>query len=202
MGKYDDVIDVLAKHAFVESEGSTRYRDVYLNAYILKSVGEFSVEKYNDAITDMQKALDFPLGRAQQRKTQMNYIMGTFYEKLGKSKMAKAYYEKAAVELVEGTEYMFYKGLALQKLGQIEKAFEQFNALNELANKEEEIDFYRSFEAGSKGNIYYAQKQYIRGLAFLGLNKKKEAKSEFAKAIESDPSHLWAQVFLNDLGNK
>lgn len=201
MGNYNDVIDVLAKHDFVESEGSTRYRDVYLNAYILTSVGEFSVGKYNDAITHMQNALDFPLGRSQQRKAQMNYIMGTFYEKLRKSKLAKTYYEKAAIELVQGTEYMFYKGLALQKLGQNEKAIEQFNALNELANKKEEIDFYRSFEAGSKGNVYYAQKDYLRGLAYLGLNKRQEAKLEFAKAIELDPSNLWAQINLTDLVN-
>jgi len=203
LGKYDEVIDVLNKHEFVESEGSTRYRDIYLNAYVLKSLGEISTGKYNDAITHMQKALDFPLGRDQQREAQLNYFMGTYYKKLGKGKMAKVYYEKAAGELVEGTEFLFYKGLALQKLGQNEKALEQFNALTELANKEEEIDFYRSFEDGSNGNVNYAyaQKLYLRGLAYLGLNKKQEAKSEFVKAIETDPSHLWAQINLNDLGN-
>jgi tetratricopeptide (TPR) repeat protein len=199
IGKFDEVIEVLTNHDFVESEGSTRYRDVYLNAYILKSISESRKGNYQNAITYMQKALDFPLGRAQQRKAQMNYILGTFYEKLGKSKIAKACFEKSSVELVEGTEFMFYKGLALQKIGQNEKAAEQFKALNTLSNKEEETDFYRSFEAGSKGNVYYAQKQYIKGLAYLGLNKTEEAKGEFERAIGSDPSHLWAQNFLNDL---
>jgi tetratricopeptide (TPR) repeat protein len=201
LAKYDDVIDAISKHDIVESEGGTRYRDIYLNAYILKSNVEFRAGKYNDAIIHMQKALDFPLGREQQRKAQMNYLIGTYYEKLGKRQMAKACYEKAVVELVEGTEFMFYKGLALQKLGQKEKAQELFNALNGLANKEEEIDFYRSFEVGSKGNVYYAHKDYMRGLAYLGLNKKQEAKLEFVKAIELDPSNLWAQINLTDLGN-
>ena len=197
LGKYDDVIDVLNKYEFVESEGSSNYRDVYLNVYILKSLGEFNAGKYNDAITHIQKALDFPLGRAQQRGAQMNYLLGTYYEKLGKAKMAKGYYTKAAGELTAGTEFMYYKGLALQKLGQNEKAIEQFNALNELAMKDRETDFFRSFDAGYKGNVYNAQKQYIQGLAYLGLNKKQEAKSEFSKAVESDPGHIWARVYLD-----
>jgi len=101
--------------------------------------------------------------------------------------MAKAYYEKAADELAEGTEFMFYKGLALQKLGQKEKVLEQFNALNELANKEEEVDFYRSLEAGSKGNVYYAQKLYLRGLVNLGLNKNKRLNRNLPKQLNRIP---------------
>jgi tetratricopeptide (TPR) repeat protein len=95
---------------------------------------------------------------------------------------------------------MYYTGLAMQKLGQNDKALEQFNALSELANKEQEVDFYRSFEAKSSGNVYAAQKLYIKGLALLGSNRKQEARAEFTNAVETDPSNIWAQTTLNDLG--
>jgi len=200
LGRYDEVIEILKNHEFVESEGSTNYRDVYLNAYVLKSRNEFMAGKYKDAIANMQKAMEFPLGRSEQREAQLNYLMGTYYEKFGKNKIAKTYYEKAVAELTEGTEFMYYTGLAMQKLGQNDKALEQFNALSELADKEQEVDFYRSFEAKSSGNVYAAQKLYIKGLALLGSNKKQEAKAEITKAVETDPSNIWAQITLNDLG--
>jgi tetratricopeptide (TPR) repeat protein len=199
LGKYNDVIDILSKTELVESEGSTRYRDVYLNAYILRSILEFNAGYYHAAVKDMEKALEFPLGRGKERSAQMDYLLGTYYEKIGDNKKSRNYYEKVINEIVDRTEYLYYKGLAFLKTGQKEKAFEQFNALLEISKRKEESDFFRSFESGSSGDAFKAQMQYIKGLAYLGMDRKSEAKSEFIKAIELDPSHLWAQVNLDAL---
>jgi tetratricopeptide (TPR) repeat protein len=198
LGKYDEVIEVLNTYEFIESEGATRYRDVYLNAYILKSLAESKAGNYNEAISIMQNAIDYPLGRSQQRKAELDYLMGTFYAGLGKAKTAKIYFEKAVADPAEDSEYMYYQGLALNKLGKSDLAIEKFNSLTELADKER-TNYYRSFEGGSSGNANIARKHYIRGLAYLGLNKKQEAKEEFLTAVDTDQSNIWARVQLESL---
>jgi len=87
--------------------------------------------------------------------------------------------------------------LALLKLGQKEKADEQFNALLEIANKKDNAEFSWSFDSGLTGDSKQAKKEYLKGLAYIGMGRKDEAKSEFLKALELDPSHLWAQANLN-----
>jgi tetratricopeptide (TPR) repeat protein len=194
LGKYDEVIDIIQSNEFIESEGSTRFRDVYLNAFILRSLSKIDEGNVNEAIADLQNAMTFPLGRSQQRNAQMNYLMGDYYERLGKGKLAKTYFEKASVELTGETEFLYYNGLALAKLGQKEKALEKFRMLNEIANRESDSDFYRSFEVGSMGDARKAQKEYMKGLAALGMGNKAEARSAFERAVELDPGHLWARI--------
>ena len=202
LGRYDEVIDIMNKFEFVESEGSTRYREVYLDAYILTSLREFNAGNYIAAVGSIEKALKLPLGRREERKTQMEYLLGTYYEKTGDTKRSKEHFINAANGIVNKTEYQYYKGLALLKTGQKEKAQEQFDALLELSNRTEEVNFFRSFESGTSGDIFKAQQRYLKGLAYMGMNRKGEAKTEFAGAIELDPGHLWAQVNLDDLNKK
>ncbi|HPG41793.1 MAG TPA: DUF5107 domain-containing protein [bacterium] len=198
LGRYDEVIDILATANLVESEGATQLRDIYLNAYTLKSLAEFKAGQTHNAIKLLIKALDYPLGRAQQRKAQMYYLLGLYHTKGGDDKAATIDFTKATEVNAERSEYFYYKGLAYLKLAQKDKAEEQFNALSELANRSGEGDFFRSFEAGSRGNIYQANRLYQKGLALLAVQKVKEAKEEFAQALKLDPSNIWAQYYLNE----
>ena len=199
LGKYDEVIDIITNVEFVESEGSRTFRDVYHNAHILRSIREYNASNYDAAVSDMEKALDFPIGRwGSERRAQMNYLLGTYYEKMGNDAASRNCYEKAISEVVSGTEYYYDKGLALLETEQIEKAREQFNALLEMANRRDDSGFFRSFEAGAAGTARQAQNEYLKGLAYLGMDRKDEAKLQFARALELNPAHLWADFMLKE----
>ncbi|NQU85517.1 MAG: DUF5107 domain-containing protein [Mariniphaga sp.] len=199
LGKYDEVVDILNNSDFVESEGSRTLRDIYHDAYILRSLKKYKVENYEEAIKDMQAALDYPIGRwGSERRAQMNYFLGTYYEKTGNQTEAENCYQKTISELVDGTEYLYYKGHAYQKLGQSNKAEEQFNALVEMGNSRGTgSDAFRSFEGGSGANARQAQNSYIQGLVYLSTGRKSEAATQFKNALDLDPSHLWANYMLN-----
>lgn len=194
LGKYDEVANILDSTKFVESEGSRTVRDVYHDTHILRSLQRFHSGDTDGAINDMQAALDYPIGRwGSERRSQMNYLMGTYYEKTGNQSEAQNYYQKSADEIADGTEYLYYKGLAYQKLGQKVKATEQFNSLLEMANRRGNgADAFRSFEGGSGIDTQKAQNLYIKGLSYLGLGRKGEAAAQFRNALSLDPSHVWA----------
>lgn len=198
LGKYDEVAQIIATTQFVESEGSRTFRDVYHNTWILKSLQDYAAGNYAAALDDIRKAIDFPIGRwGSERRAQMYYLSGLYQEKLGRSNDARADFEKAVAELVDGTEYHYEKGLAWEKLGEPAKAREQYAALMELANRRGDRDAFRSFEAGSAGSAQRAQNLYLRGLAQMGMGRKAEADKQFADALQQNPAHLWANFRLN-----
>jgi tetratricopeptide (TPR) repeat protein len=199
LGQYDEVIDVLKKVEFVESEGSSTLRDVFHNAFILRALKEADTGNYQAAITDMQEALDFPIGRwGSERRAQMNYLMGTFYELSGDIITAKTYWERAIAEITDGTEYSYEKGLTIFKTGQRDEAMKHFRALQELADRGDDSGFFRSFEGGASGAVRQAQNHYLRGLAYLGMGHRNEARAEFKRALKLDQAHLWARIRLEE----
>lgn len=198
LGKYDEVAGIISATQFVESEGSRTFRDVFHNTYILRSLEKGNSGDLSGAVADLQKALDFPIGRwGSERRAQMNYLMGTYLEKQGRKEEARSRYEAAAEELAERTEYLYEKGLAYGKLGDKAKAAEQFRVLAEQSRRRGDSDAFRSFEAGNAGALQQAQNAYQQGLALLGEGKKKEAREQFVKALEHNPAHLWAHIRLS-----
>ncbi len=199
LGQYNEAIDILNRAEFVESEGSQTLRDIFLNAHILRSLQEYHAGNYEAAVGDLQEALDYPTGRwGSERRAQMNYLLGNCYEKMDDRAAAEDCYKKAIGEMVDGTEYLYEKGLAFRKLGQSEKARKEFNALLEMVNSRGGADAFRSFEAASRGRARQARNHYMRGLAYLGMGRNNEARSQFASALELDPAHVWASYMLNE----
>ncbi len=199
MGQYDEVIDILNTAEFVESEGSRTLREVYCDAYILRSLWAYKAGDYEAATRDMQVALDYPVGRwGSDRRAQMNYLMGTCYEEMDDNVASQDCYEKASAEIVEGTEYHYEKGLAFRKLGQTENARREFIALLDMVNRGGADDVFRSFEVGSGGSVRQAQNHYLRGLAYLGMGRQNEARAQFSMALDLDPANVWADHMLNN----
>jgi tetratricopeptide (TPR) repeat protein len=198
LGRYDEVADLLESHEFVESEGSRTLRDIYHNTFILRSLKECGAGEYEAAISDMQAALDYPIGRwGSERRAQMYYLMGTYHEAAGDRVEAENNYRKAVSELAEGTEYLYDQGLACRKLGDPEKSRQRFNTLLEMVNQRSgRSDAFRSFEAGSGSSAMEARNLYMRGLAYLGLGRTGEARVQFEKALALDPSQVWPKQML------
>jgi tetratricopeptide (TPR) repeat protein len=132
----------------------------------------------------------------------MYYLAGTVYEALGERAKAKESYQKALdVEIFyDGDEYVYYHGLALQKLGGKSKAKKIFKELlAETQNQESGSDFFRQFEGSRSGDMRLARDHYRAGLAYKGMGDDKKAKAQFKKALKLDPGHVWSKVYLESL---
>jgi tetratricopeptide (TPR) repeat protein len=196
---YDEAIGILTSTKFVETEGARTLRDVYCDAFILRSLRYAGEGMYEAAINDMQMALDYPIGRwGSERRAQMNYLMGTYQEQNGDGAAARSHYEAAASEIVEGTEFLYEKGLAYRKLGQADKANREFTDLLDLASRGGDRDAFRSFERGAAGRARQAQNNYLRGLAYMGMGRRNEAREQFKRAVELDPANVWAGHMLKN----
>ena len=47
-----------------------------------------------------------------------------------------------------------------------------------------------------------ALNHYLAGLAYEGMGETEKAKTEFTRAIDLDPGHLWSRVHLEGLTKK
>ncbi|HER07358.1 MAG TPA: hypothetical protein ENO20_00465, partial [Bacteroides sp.] len=199
LGRYDEAIDILTSTTFVETEGARTLRDVYCDAFILRSLRNAGEGSYDEAVRDLRMALDYPIGRwGSERRAQMNYLMGTYLEGRGESAASRNFYESAASELVAGTEFHYEKGLACRKLGRTAEANREFTALLDLAERTGDRDAFRSFERGATGNARLSQGHYLRGLAYQGMGRRPEAGTQFARAVELDPANVWAAYMLKN----
>jgi tetratricopeptide (TPR) repeat protein len=196
LGQYDEVIQLLTTEDFIESEGSQVLRDIYHNSYIFRSLRQAAAGNYEMAIKDMQAALDFPIGRwGSERRAQMNYLMGTYYEQWGDKEIAQEHFRKAADELADGTEFLYEKALACRKLGRNDECRKHLNALLEMANRRSENDAFRSFEGADASR--QARSAYLKGLAYKGMGRHAEAKGEFTQALKLNPAYIQASVMIN-----
>ncbi len=199
LGRYDEAIDILIKGGFVVSEGEATLRDLFHHSHILRSLRHYINGDVARAVEDMKTALEYPIGRwGTERRAQMNYLLGTYYEKMGETGLARAQYQKAAAEHVGESEYLYDKGMALIKLGMHDLAVKQFQALLQRADRKEGSDFFRSFERMEKGITADAQKCYLRGLAFRGMGRNTASGEQFRQALGYNPAHVWADFYLNN----
>jgi tetratricopeptide (TPR) repeat protein len=197
LGSYDEVIGIVESTSFVESEGSGVLRDLFQNVFIFRAAQQAKAGNLSASVEDMKKALAFPIGRwGSERRAQMYYLLGNYYESAGDSQNAQDSYRKAADERVTGTEYLYESALACLKLGLKVDAAERIRELTALAKSKTEEDVFRSFEGTLTGNAIKAQNEYLLGLSLLATNKTGLAAESFQKALKSDPSHPMATFRL------
>jgi len=176
-------------------------QETYLNAYTLRGLDHFNAGKLDEAFSDFETAMTFPVERfGRSRWAQFHYLIGTVLEEKGETNAAQSYYQNTLNINVprsgSGREYLFYHGLALQKTGKSREAEKLFQDMLNMARNESESAFFRQFEAGLSRDMQRASNHYLAGLAFEGLGESKKAKAEFTSALELDPGHVWSRVHL------
>lgn len=193
LDSYDEVVEIVENTSFVESEGSGVLRDLYQNVFIFRAARSAKEGNVRASIEDIKKALAFPIGRwGSERRAQMNYLLGNYYEASGDEQNAQECYKKASDERVSGTEYLYESSLASLKLGLIKDAAQKLNDLSDMTRGQTEDDVFRSFEGNLSENAIKAQNEYLVGLTLLSNNKPRQAAESFEKALKSDPSHHMA----------
>lgn len=226
LGNYDKALELLLNgHHYSLAESGIRYpaHSSYEEAMLLKGHNYMKAKKYKEALKQYQAALEYPENFSQGRPIDggkapvIYYFMGTAYEALGDTNMAKTYFEKSAAPpstvyspsdsaLSYGPEILFYRGCAARKLGRAAEAAGIFESLlksgqEALSSGSPRPDYFAKFEGreGETEQVRIAQAHYMLALGYLGTGKRQEAKAELEQAVKLNVNHLQAQFELQSL---
>jgi len=207
LSRYDEALDIAGNNYFRQWEGVSKAYSSYVDAHLLRGLNKFNSGNYENALADWQYALQYPENMmvAQSyrggRESQVYYLTGTAYEKMGNSKKAKEMWELSISrrQNPQLSEIHFYRGLSFKKLGKTSEANEIFDGLIELGNQRLEIpdiDFFAKFGERETADDRKSEAHYLIGLGYLGKGMDKDAKPEFEEAVRLNINHIWAMRYF------
>ncbi|OFX95846.1 MAG: hypothetical protein A2X05_14340, partial [Bacteroidetes bacterium GWE2_41_25] len=189
-GQYEKAVEYLAGSTFHFREGSSRVRDITVDAKLLYGKKLLAEKKNDQALQQFLSAVESQAAsrREDRRSPQINYYIGMAYETMEKKKEAKSYFTMATDQQVEASDFVsYYKGLSYQKLGNKEKAAASFNAMiaegNKRISKGSEIDFFAKFGEQETENMQLSNAYLLKGLGYKGLGDTKSAEENLRKAL-------------------
>lgn len=208
-GEYGKAVEYLSQSNFHFREGSSRVRDITVDAHILLGKKYLAEKKYEPALQEFLACIETaetagPGRRSgDMRSPQINYHIGLAYEALGKKSQAKTFFTLATDQQIRANNYIrYYQGLSWLKLGNKTKAAEYFNSLIEEGTKRikqgEEIDFFAKFGEREAENVQMSNAYLLKGLGYKGLGDTNAAKENFTKAVSLSASNLYANSELKD----
>jgi len=204
-GQSEKAVEYLGKSNFHFREGSSRVRDITVDAHILLGKkylegkkNELALEQFLATIATPENSKTAGRG-SDMRSPQINYYIGLANELLGKKEDAKSSFKLSSEQSVRENNYIrYYQGLSLLKLGNKTKAAEYFNALISEGDKQikqgSEVDFFAKFGERESENVRLSNAYLLKGLGYKGLGKTDEAKESLKKAVELSASNLFAKV--------
>jgi len=221
-GKMEEARRLLLDRNFHPWEGGEgKVSGQYVNIHIELAKSALVKNDYKEAIELLEKARHYPhcLGEGKLYGTLENdidYWMGCAHDGLNDKIKANQFWLKAsATEITlkpaifyndQQPEKLFYKALALVKLGKKEDATNCFlNFIQygqEHMNEVVKLDFFAvslpdlmifDDDRVERNNIHC---YYLMGLGNLGLKKYAVAEENFNKALEFDPAHLGVRLHL------
>jgi tetratricopeptide (TPR) repeat protein len=200
-------VDYLEGMQFAYREGSSRIRDIIIDAQLMAGKKYFQNEEYEKALeyfleaqVPEEEAGDERFGN---RELQVNYYIGLAYKALGENLKARTFFEKATGQGTENVSGImdYYKGLSYAELGENREANKVFQSMVEYANDklqgEETVEAGVIFGAGEAENVRKSQYYTIRGLGNKGLDNENKSKEDLQKAVDLSRSNLWAKVELD-----
>lgn len=204
-GLYDKAISLLSNYHFSRWEGGDELRAYYEDVYLLKGIGYYDQKKFTKALENFKKADEYPenleVGRPaiSERSREIYFYIGLSYAALNNNTEAKKYFQEAANLEIKDTPYLYYQGLAYQKLGEKDKATQVWEKLQAYSEMNNGVDFFAKFDEKSRADILLAKNYYILGLSELSKQNKTAAIADFNKALEYDPNYYWAKSGLKNL---
>jgi len=204
--EYNRAIRYLTDYFFHSQEGSRDLHEIHVNAHLLRGLQRMRMGNYKEALDDFLMADEYPenhqLGRAENyiRNAQIEYYTGLGYDLTNQPEKAKMHYQKAASDERMDNEYIYYVGLASEKLSDAEHAdriYEQLITLGtESLSQVNDIDFFAKFGEETEANRRQASACFMQGLGYLGKGSNAKASALFEKALQLDPNHLWAMEMM------
>lgn len=208
-GNYDRAIELMTDYTFHIWEGSGGIHDTYVDACLLRGQNKLKLKKYEDALQDFKKALEYPenfqVGKPNRDEGELkiNYFIASAFELLKDKSKADEYFKKSISFNADPGDVLYYQGLAYEKINEKSKADSIYDILIEYGNNilknNIRTDVFAKFGERESRNARNANAHYLIGLGYLGKQKKEEAKSQFNEAIRLNINHLWAKIQLNSL---
>jgi len=194
----------------------------YVISSIALGVEAMTQKKYDKALSYFEAGMALPDNLGEQKlysatDNDLKYFAGLACEYKGDTEKAKSYFKNALVcdtkihpslSLVSASppDYIFYRGLSFNKLGDHRSANRCFNQLKEYAAEhiDEEIRF-NFVEIGvmtttifdedlSKRNQAYCL--YLWALGHIGLGERKKAQRYLKQVLDLNPNHSRASLMM------
>jgi len=202
-GKPEKSIEYLAGKKFNYREGSSRVRDIIIDAHLMLGRKYMNEKNYNKALKEfiLAQVPEEEAGgsRVENRNLQVSYFIGTAYEASGNKSKARKYYMLSTSQESENSSYIkYYQGLSFLKLGMKKEADEAFNSIiaeGERQIKEStsnETDFFAKFGEREAENTRLSNAYLLKGLGNKGLGSTASAKENLQKAVELSAGNLYA----------
>ncbi|GAB1452283.1 DUF5107 domain-containing protein [Draconibacterium sp.] len=210
-GKPDVAVDYLQDKVFSYREGSSRVREVIIDAQLSLGLKYMAEKNYQKALDHflLAQVPDEEAGSARSgnRDIQVNYYIGKAYDALKNNAKANEFYTLATfAETSERVGIMsYYKGLSFMELKNKAKANNIFTELvysgDKMLKNEavEGVDFFTKFGEKEEEKTKRSKAYTVRGLGYKGLGKTKLAKEDLETAVELSVSNLWANTELQGL---
>jgi tetratricopeptide (TPR) repeat protein len=206
-GKSDQAVEYLASSNFHFREGSSRVRDITVDAHLLLGKKYLEQKKYKEALEQFLANVETPENSRSGRNTgdarspQINYFIGLGYEAIGNKTKANSYYSLSTSQILKEANYInYYQGLSYLKLGNKPKATECFNMLVDEGDKKfkqgSEVDFFAKFGEKEASNVQLSNMYLLKGLGYKGLGDNAKATENLQKAVDLSASNLWANIEL------
>ena len=204
-GNPDKAVEYLSGSNFHFREGSSRVRDITVDAHLLFGKKLMEEKEFEKALEQFLASVETPENAnrktGDERSPQINYFIGLAYEALGNKEKAKSHFTLSMNQDIRRIDFIsYYQGLSFLKLGNKTKASEIFNALIEEGNKRiekgSEVDFFAKFGEKETANLQLSNAWFLKGLGNKGLGNMAEATENLKKAVELSASNLWAGVEL------
>ncbi|HLN73969.1 MAG TPA: tetratricopeptide repeat protein, partial [Prolixibacteraceae bacterium] len=206
-GQPEKSVEYLSNSVFHFREGSSRVRDITVDAHLLLGQKYMEQKQYKQALEQFLSSVETTEttkpGKytGDPRSAQINYFIGLAYEAMGNKAKAKDYYSRSTQEpLREGDYLNYYQGMSYQKLGQKDKAVNCFNQLISEGEKKQkqgdEVDFFAKFGEKESANVQQSNAWLLKGLGYKGLCDSAKAQESLRKSVELSASNLWAKVEL------
>lgn len=206
-GKPDKAVEYLNDAVFHFREGSSRVRDITVDAHLLLGQKLMEEKKYDQALEQFLGAVGtkeiIKSRTGDTRSPQVNYFIGLAYEALGNKAKAKTYFTLSTGQSVREADFVgYYQGLSYQKIGNKTKAAECFNRLVDEGTKRlkkgSEVDFFAKFGEKESAAVQMSNAHLLVGLGQRGFGNTNAASENLKKAVELSASNLWAKVELKN----
>ncbi len=199
----DKAVEALEGAHFAYTEGSSRARNIRIDANLMLGKQYYDHKEY-------QKALDTFLDaqiikeeagddRQGSREVEVDYYIGLAYEALGNHSKANASFSSSAQQPSQAVNVTsYYQGLSYAKLGendQAEKIFESMvSEADQQMKQSMDAEVGAIFGRREAGDSRLSRLYTIRGLGYKGMGELQKAKEDLDSAIELSQSNLWALI--------
>ena len=219
-GRYAEALQLIDRHKFHPWEGGEgKVPEQYQQARLGLVRQALDRRRYDEALQWIEECYNYPqhLGEGKLPGTcenDLDYYKAYLYDKMEQFEKVKAYWGKAAqgkLELGAAMYYndqkpdkVFYQGLALDKMGQTDKARLVFKSLINYGEKHLSDTFKMDYFAVSLPDLQIweddmdkknqIQCYYLIGLGYIGLKQYDKAQDYLDKAAQLNIYHQGVAV--------